>query len=580
MLVISTLIVVIVIQFSYKSGQSREAARDQMEISRKIQQATEDLLSSLKDAETGQRGYLLTGREDYLEPYRSALAAIPVVLGNLREVAAPRPEQAEQVKGLEPVVAAKLRELDLTIGLRRSQGLAAANAVVDTGRGKTLMDDIRDRCAKIREATERRVTEFSAAAERSAGRLAVLSITGSLVLLVFLLLSAIVIFRSLALREKLYRDAAANAELLRVTLTSIGDAVVATDAAAKITFINPVAQQLTGWSAEEAIGNPISQVLHIVNEATRKPVDNPLETALATGAAAALANHSVLIPKRGREIPIDDSGAPIRNHLGDIVGAIIVFRDVSARRSSEVQLKESNELLKDFVDAAAHDLRSPLNSVNAVAQVLTQRYRDALGTEGNELLTYITSGISRMARLLEDLIAYAQASHFEPGDGRHASMDEALRTVLENLRANIENTRAAVMSEPLPPVAAREAHVVQLLQNLIGNALKYHGERPPQISIVAETRNSECIIRVSDNGIGIEPQYIETIFKPFKRLHGDDRPGSGIGLATCQKIVAGYGGQIWVESSPGEGSTFFFTLPAAGEMQPANAAALGGGVGV
>ena len=126
-----------------------------------------------------------------------------------------------------------------------------------------------------------------------------------------------------------------------------------------------------------------------------------------------------------------------------------------------------------------------------------------------------------------------------PEQGQRASMEEALRTVLENLRANIENANAVVMSEPLPAVAAHETHIVQLLQNLVDNSLKHRGECPPQIRITAETHGSECTVRVSDNGKGIERQYFDEIFKPFKRLHGGEHSGSGIGLATCQKIVAG-----------------------------------------
>ena len=169
------------------------------------------------------------------------------------------------------------------------------------------------------------------------------------------------------------------------------------------------------------------------------------------------------------------------------MGAIVVFRDISARRQSERQLKESNEQLKQFVAAAAHDLRSPLNSVSAIAQLVSARFTDQLGGEGNQLLGYISSGVTRMLQFLEDLLAYAQASHFERDDRCTASFEEALGQALENLRTEIESSGAEVTPGALPMVAANETHLVQLLQNLIGNALKYRSTDAPRI----ESRGGE-----------------------------------------------------------------------------------------
>jgi signal transduction histidine kinase len=139
------------------------------------------------------------------------------------------------------------------------------------------------------------------------------------------------------------------------------------------------------------------------------------------------------------------------------------------------------------------------------------------------------------------------------------------QSALENLKADIERTGATIISEPLPVAVMHEAHAIQLFQNLIGNAVKYRGGERPRIHVRARQKDGEYLIEVADNGIGIDPQFVEQIFKPFKRLHGDEHPGSGIGLATCQKIVNGYGGRIWAESAPGQGTKFFFALPV-GEM--------------
>jgi PAS domain S-box-containing protein len=561
MLTVSALAVAAMAGLSWKNGHDRVLANEESAISRRIQDSAEDLLSTVKDAETGQRGYLLTGNEQYLDSYNSAVAQIAAILGKLRQAASARSDQAEREKALEPLVLAKMSELAVTVGLRRTRGLPPALGIVETDQGKHYMDDIRGQCASMRNVADQRAAMFAAIAETSADRLRIVSTAGSLVLLGFLAISAVTIIRGLAYREDLYRRATSNAELLRVTLGSIGDAVLATDADSRITFINPVAQELTEWTEKDAIGVPMERVFRILNEATRAPVPNPAEKAMETGGIVGLANHTILITRKGKEIPIDDSGAPIRNPDGAVVGAVLVFRDISERHFAEKQLKASNEQLQQFVTAAAHDLRAPLNSASVYTELLARQLDGQLDTEGQEILGYVKTGVRRILRLVDDLLAYAQAAHFELEDDKQTPIENALNTVLENLRSEIERTAATITADKLSVVAAHEAHLVQLLQNLIGNALKYYGSIPPQVRVSCEETESEWVVSVSDNGVGIEPAYTQEIFKPFKRLHGDDRPGSGIGLATCQKIIAGYGGRIWVTSEPGKGSTFFFSLP-------------------
>jgi signal transduction histidine kinase len=171
-----------------------------------------------------------------------------------------------------------------------------------------------------------------------------------------------------------------------------------------------------------------------------------------------------------------------------------------------------------------------------------------------------------MAKLLDDLLAFAYASHFEPEGSQPLPLDQVLAATLDNLSNEIGQSRAVITSDPLPIVAAQETHMVQLLQNLIGNALKYCKEEP-RIHISAERENKEWIISVADNGIGIAPVYAKQIFKPFSRLHGGEYPGTGIGLATSQKIVEGYRGRIWVESELARGSRFRFSMPATEEQE-------------
>lgn len=564
MFAIATLLVSAIAYLSYENGRARAEATEQSQISREVLDATTELLSALQDAETGQRGFVITGREEYLGPYNNALAAIPRILTRIEAVTPRREDQGQRLADLRPSIDAKFQELAATVELRRTQGFAAAAGVVNQDRGRQLMDEIRARADEVRNIAEQRTVMFNQEAERSGRLLRAVSTIGSLILLALLAVTGAAVLRGLKHRETLYRQAAANAEHFRVTLSSIGDAVIATDAERKITFINPVAVKLTGWSESEAVGTPIQKVFRIVNETTRKIVENPLDKAIETGTVVGLANHTVLIAKDGSEMPIDDSGAPIRGAQGGILGAILVFRDISERRNIETQLRNSNEQLKEFVDAAAHDLRTPLRSLNTFSHLLAQRLSAGLGEDESNYLDFIRSSAMRMDHLLEALLSYARASHFDPPEGPLVSMNDALASAMENLRVDIEENQARVTADSLPSVPCHSGHLVRLFQNLIGNAIKYRGEAPPVIHVSCESVGNGWRVQVRDNGIGIAAAHATEIFKPFKRLHNEERSGSGIGLATCSKIISGYGGEIWVESEPGVGSRFLFTIPSAG----------------
>jgi PAS domain S-box-containing protein len=569
-LVFSAVIALTIAFLSYTNAQQVAEAGDQLRIAQEVRSLSADLLSNLKDAETGQRGFLVTGEDQYLEPYNQALSEVPRIVRRLEAVVAKWPDEAQGLGAIQPLISSKLSELQQTIALRRAHRDAEALAIVRRGRGKAIMDEIRQRLGAITEVAQGRSNRLSEAAGQSTGRLRLASTGGSLILLGFLAVLAITVSRSTTLREQLYVQARAREKLWATTVSSIADAVILTDASGKITFINSVAQQLSGWDETEALGRSVSDVLVLVNEETRARVDNPVEQALQTGVAVGLTNHTTLIGKKGGEISIDDSAAPIRDEDGKIVGAVLIFRDITAKRLSDrkvaetaVALRRANEELQQFAYMASHDLRSPLNSVSSMAQILAQRLGNQLGKEGQELIDYITGGVARMNRLIDDILSFANASEVNREPAYPVPVDQMLERALENLASEIRESGASIKSDPLPWVLAHETPVLQMLQNLVGNALKYSSDDPPQIFISSAEQGSECVISVRDNGIGIEHQYAEEIFQPFRRLHGQEYPGSGIGLASCKKIATAYGGRIWVESEPGKGSTFFFTLPRA-----------------
>jgi PAS domain S-box-containing protein len=260
---------------------------------------------------------------------------------------------------------------------------------------------------------------------------------------------------------------------------------------------------------------------------------------------------------------------PIRDQRDTITGLVGVSRDITERKLAEQalarqaeQLARYNAELEQFAYVSAHDLQEPLRTVASFSQLLAQRYRGRLDADADKYIELIVSGATRMRQLIHDLLDYSQFA-WRQSEFTTVCCDEAFRASLDNLRTAIEETGAQVTSDPLPTLSGDPRSLQQLFQNLLGNALKFHGQDRPRIHVSVESREDQWLFAVRDNGIGIEPQFQERIFTVFQRLHTKEKyPGTGIGLAICKRIVERHQGKIWVASTPGQGSTFYFTLPA------------------
>lgn len=260
--------------------------------------------------------------------------------------------------------------------------------------------------------------------------------------------------------------------------------------------------------------------------------------------------------------------APLRGPDGAAKGIVGIARDVSDRIRTEETLRQiadelarSNQELQQFAYVASHDLQEPLRVIQSYLQRLARRSEGQLDEESEALLTGATSGASRMQHMVEDLLAFCRVeSRSRPP--QEVDLELALDRALLHLEVALGEAQAEVQRNPLPTVLADEFQMVQLFQNLVGNALKFRGDKPARVCVDAERFGDEWTIRVRDEGIGVAEEYRERIFSLFQRLHTtEEYPGSGIGLAICRKIVTRHGGRIWVESKPGEGATFSFTLP-------------------
>lgn len=263
----------------------------------------------------------------------------------------------------------------------------------------------------------------------------------------------------------------------------------------------------------------------------------------------------------GRYAFVLDRGYVIRDPQGIAVRMIGGMTDLTAIKRIEEELTRSNEDLQQFAYVASHDLQEPLRAVSGCVQLLKRRYGERLDAAADELISHTVDGVQRMRTLIHDLLEYSRlGTHDQPP--RPTDLAEVLNTVLANLDHAIDRSQADITCDPLPTVIADRGQMVLLFQNLIANAIKFRGQERPRIHIGAVAQSGNWRLSIKDNGIGIKSDYFDRIFILFQRLHTrDEFSGTGIGLAMCKKIVDRHGGQIWVESPPGDGSCFFFTIP-------------------
>jgi PAS domain S-box-containing protein len=358
----------------------------------------------------------------------------------------------------------------------------------------------------------------------------------------------------------------------RGLLEAAPDAMVVVNPAGEIVLLNVQAEKQFGYRRDELVGQQVKNIIpegfaeRLVADALRSAED-ALAQQIGTGIELT-GRH-----KNGGDFPIEIMLSPLESAEGVLVTAAI--RDISTRKTAELhllrkveELNRSNEELGQFAYIASHDLQEPLRMVASYTQLLSRRYKGKLDADADEFIAFAVDGASRMQRLIKDLLAYSRVGT-KGKDLLDTSGEEALQRALINLRGAVEESGALVTHDPLPAVLADETQLIQLFQNLVGNAIKY--QRPggvPQVHVsVTRSGEDKWMFAVKDNGLGIDPQYFEKIFGMFQRLHKrEEFAGTGIGLAICKKIVERHGGSISVESQPGQGSTFLFAL-AGSEMK-------------
>jgi len=383
-------------------------------------------------------------------------------------------------------------------------------------------------------------------------------------------------------------------EWSEVSLRSVGDAVIVTDVESRVLMMNAVAEQLTGWSESEADQQPLVKIFEIVNEATRAPVENPIEKVCREGMVVGLANHTVLLARDGREIPIDDSGAPIWSEDGRVVGAVLVFRDIRERRETERQraaLLESeraaraeaqaaNRAKDDFLAVLSHELRTPLTAILGWAQILRE---EGLPPEAVRGLDAIERSARRQARLIDDVLDVSRIVSGRLGlELAPVDFGQVVEAAIETVRPLIDAKRLdfRVRGDCGGTVVGDAHRLQQVVWNLLSNAVKFT-PAGGRIEVALERDASWCTATVSDSGAGIAPDFLPLVFERFRQQEsGSARRfgGLGLGLTIVRHLVEMHGGRVEATSDgPGRGAAFMVRLPLAGERVVAAAPREGAG---
>ena len=541
-----------------------------------VMAAVEMLRSSVEDAETSQRGYLITGEQQYLTPYRAALSSTVVSQSKLRRLMAGNPQQQARLAVLDQATATKLYELEQTIQLRNGSGLAAAVL-----QGQQEMNSIR-RIADSFQEDEHRVLERSSEAEAQAVRSRARGGLSGLAILILLALATIAIERDTRRRVRVEEALRDSEEQFRQVFEESPSGILLIEEDQRVRRANPAFCRLLGRTEEELQQLP-SNSFH----------DGLLNLMFETGWTAPgeqtrYQSEQEYVTRSGGTAWVNVHATKLRNSQGRAVCNLALVEDITdrkkadqevralndslelrvAQRSAEVvesnqKLESANRELEAFAYSVSHDLRAPLRSVDSFSQIILDEYSEKLDEEGVKYLRRIRAGAQNMGQLINDLLNLSRVSRGLL-TRKPVNLSSIASMVVNELRD--QEPRRSVQVEIAPDIPANgDAPLLRVVMtNLIGNAWKFTGKHEKAcLEFGASSEEGVLTYFVRDNGAGFDMTYASQLFTPFQRLHqATEFAGTGIGLATVQRIVERHGGRIWAESSVGEGATFFFTLAA------------------
>ena len=532
-----------------------------------VRLAIEQTQALLTDAETGQRGFLYTGNPKYLVSYNQAIDRVERRLQDLHNLTADNPRQLEHGTTVNELTTLKLQEMASSIALYRAGKADEARATVLSDRGLLIMNDLRGELDQMK-LEETRLEAMREGKYRHSVRITVGCIYAtSTVAVLGLILLAYYILRERRIRERYAHHLRAREEWFRVTLTSIGDAVIATDAFGMVTFLNPVAEKLTGVANAEALDKHIDEVFPIFNEFTGQTAENPVSKVKSLGVIVGLANHTVLHHRDGRMIPIEDSAAPIRGPHGETIGVVLIFRDVTSERNAQDVLRKTEKLAAAARLSAtvAHEINNPLEAVTNL--VFLARESPEIAPAIREHLVLAERELDRVAHITRQTLGFY----------RDSSMPESIdigalvQSVLSLYSNKIESKKIEIDCRPdnCPSIWGVAGELKQVVSNLLSNAIDAvpHGGK---IAIYCARRDTPAgpaaELIFEDSGPGVSSMHAAHIFDPFFTTKKD--VGTGLGLWVTQEIIGRHGGTIALRNSSSAsglgGASFVVLFPTEG----------------
>lgn len=552
-------------------------------LAREVLETTERMQRHLAEMESGVRGYLLTGNEEFLIPHEQGYSFVVQDIQKLRESTPDSPEQHMMLGRIQGQSWRLFEMLGEVVQRRRVEGMAgASNFISDpdfAGERDAIVNAIQDDLVEFEQA-ERRLLRTLTEENEEIGRVSTsLIVGGTSLTYIALLVACLFILRDIAARSAAEEALEVERNLLHSIMNTIPDQIFVKDRRSRYLRDNAAHRRYLGVeSEEEVVGKTVDDFFQSMRAEQSKVEDQQVfET------QSAVTNHEVLGKTRdGQEVWFEITKVPLRGAGGRLIGLVGVTSDITARKNNEEKLKHfaqqlqrSNDELQNFASVASHDLQEPLRKIQAFGDRLKVRHSDALGEQGREFLGRMLDAAQRMQTLIQDLLKLSRVStRAQPFE--RCQLNDILKGVLSDLEIKISSVGAKIIAEDLPMIEADSTQLRQLFQNLIANALKF--QKPgihPEIRISArlfENRHQElpdvltgttlCEITFEDNGIGFEQGFAEKIFVIFQRLHTREQyEGTGIGLAVCRKIMDRHRGKIVARSTPNKGATFIVTLP-------------------
>src|SRR4029077_2450461 len=444
-------------------------------------------------------------------------------LAAVRKLTVDNPDQQRQVPALERLVAQKIQFAQEAINLRRTKGLEAGSDAIQRGQGQRVMDEFQAVVRQLEDEELRLLALRDADVKRRLVQTQSVLILGTVLGLLITAAAGWSVQRDSSGRGIAEEATKESAAKYRGLLEAAPDAMVVVNQGGEIVLLNVQAEKQFGYRRDELLGQ---KVINIIPEgfAERLVADELRSTEDALAQQIGTGIELTGRRKDGSDFPIEIMLSPLESNEGILVTAAI--RDITTRKRAEAhllhkmeELNRSNEELGQFAYIASHDLQEPLRMVASYTQLLSRRYKGKLDADADQFIAFAVDGASRMQRLIQDLLAYSRIGT-KGQDLLNTSSDDALQQALLNLRSAIEESGAQVTHDPLPAVLADETQLIQLFQNLVGNAIKYQNSGAPRVHISAAMNGAQkWIFSVRDNGLGIDPHYFDKIFGMFQRLH-------------------------------------------------------------